>query len=90
MKTEQKITKNYYSVGNKPHIVPASCVSSETRELLVKSCPAGLYQIDEDGSLQVETQGCLECGTCRLLVDEQTFTLWRYPGSGYGIQLRFG
>ncbi|MFZ3389776.1 4Fe-4S dicluster domain-containing protein [Buttiauxella gaviniae] len=72
------------------HIIPASLVPPAMQDLLVKCCPAGLYKTDDNGRLRVESHGCLECGTCRLLADEQTLESWRYPSAGRGIQFRFG
>lgn len=90
MNMDQKLVRNSYLSEAAPHIIPASAIAPETIRLLVKCCPAGLYQQHIDGSLRVNTHGCLECGTCRLLVDEQTLVLWRYPTKGSGVQLRFG
>ncbi len=75
---------------NEAHIVPALSVTAAMQKLLVKCCPTGLYTIAPDGRLLVESHGCLECGTCRLLADEQTFESWRYPAVESGIQFRFG
>ena len=75
---------------NDAHIIPALQLTPTMQDLLVKCCPAGLYQVDADGGLRVAAHGCLECGTCRLLADEQSFESWNYPRAGYGIQLLFG
>lgn len=75
---------------DKAHIIPADCVSTAMQELLVKCCPAGLYRMTADGRLLIESHGCLECGTCRLLADEHTLVSWCYSAVGSGIQYRFG
>lgn len=57
---------------------------------LVVACPAELYQFQADGSLHFDLQGCLECGTCRLLCGEEAIARWRYPQADCGIEFRFG
>jgi ferredoxin-like protein FixX len=86
----EKLAKNRYIPDAEPHIVPASHADCAALFLLVNACPAGLYHLNQDGSLRIDVGGCLECGTCRLLCDEQTLSRWRYPPAGFGIQLRFG
>ncbi|RJT27408.1 ferredoxin family protein [Buttiauxella izardii] len=90
MNADHKVAKNHYQPEAQAHIIPAANLDPETMALLVKCCPAGLYHIMGDGSLRVDVHGCLECGTCRMLVDEQALKLWRYPAADYGIHLRFG
>ena len=36
------------------------------------------------------TDGCLECGTCRVVCDELKNAHWNYPRGGYGILIKFG
>jgi ferredoxin like protein len=36
------------------------------------------------------TDGCLECGTCRVICSEHTNVEWEYPRGGYGILFKFG
>lgn len=82
---------NYNQVDNaNPHIVLADAQQGDILRQLVTACPAGLYQLQADGSLYFDVQGCLECGTCRLLGGAETFAHWRYPTDGKGIEFRFG
>lgn len=53
-------------------------------------CPAGLYKLAPDGSLQFDHLGCLECGTCRVLSGGKVVKEWSYPRSGFGISFRMG
>ena len=55
----------------------------------VQICPAGLYVLEDDGSVSLTTDGCLECGTCRLACGPDVLD-WHYPGGGTGVQFRFG
>lgn len=77
-----------------PSRQPAYCSSALPNEavveLLIQSCPAGLFSRTQEGKLHIDYRGCLECGTCRLLCDEATLQEWRYPDSGFGITFRFG
>jgi ferredoxin like protein len=52
-------------------------------------CPAEVYTLGDDGLVQVEYDGCLECGTCLIACLAEALT-WRYPRAGFGVQYRFG
>lgn len=84
------LARNVWLPAEISHIVPANAVDRKTAEKLIKSCPAGLFSLTSEGELHVDFRGCLECGTCRLLCDENTLQQWRYPASGFGITYRFG
>ena len=36
------------------------------------------------------TDGCLECGSCRVICTEHTNVAWEYPRGGHGILFKFG
>jgi ferredoxin like protein len=36
------------------------------------------------------TDGCLECGTCRVICTEYRNVEWEYPRGGFGILFKFG
>ncbi|MBJ9239324.1 ferredoxin family protein [Citrobacter braakii] len=84
------VARNVWRSADISHIVPATVVDSATVQRLIVSCPAGLFSLTTEGELRVDFRGCLECGTCRLLCDENTLQQWRYPASGFGITYRFG
>ncbi|MDE9621347.1 ferredoxin family protein [Citrobacter portucalensis] len=84
------VARNVWRPAGSPHIVPSASPTPEIAELLIQSCPAGLFSRTAEGELCVDYRGRLECGTCRLLCDETTLKEWRYPDSGFGITLRFG
>lgn len=52
---------------------------------LVMACPAGLYQY-EDGKITFNHEGCLECGTCRVISKGKVVKSWNYPMGGMGIE----
>lgn len=60
------------------------------KERVVRACPAGLYKLDENGSLHFDHLGCLECGTCRVFSKGKVVKNWNYPAGSYGVQYRFG
>lgn len=51
-------------------------------------CPAGCWRL-EDGKVDVVVDGCLECGTCRVVCAPGNVE-WDYPRGGYGILFKFG
>jgi ferredoxin like protein len=64
----------------------------EKNPLLKKAallCPAGLYSVNADGVVELAKDGCLECGTCRLVCGTEVLD-WNYPPGGTGVQYRFG
>ena len=36
------------------------------------------------------TDGCLECGSCRVICTEHANVNWEYPRGGHGILFKFG
>lgn len=91
IKVEEKLFQNRYVVdaGN-PHIRikdAAACERCRNQPCTV-CCPAGCYTRDE-GRVVLITDGCLECGTCRIICSQRNLD-WEYPRGGYGIQFKFG
>ncbi len=72
-----------------PHIVIQNelCPACEGRPCTV-ACPAGLY-VWEGGQIVHSCEGCLECGSCRVVCAPGAIT-WRYPRGGYGVRFRWG
>jgi len=87
---DEKLFENRYRIDpGRPHIRinnPDSCKQCETRPCTF-CCPAGCYTLEENGAVILITDGCLECGTCRLVCDEIE---WSYPRGGFGILYKFG
>ena len=52
-------------------------------------CPAGLYSISDRGEVELDIDGCLECGTCRIACGPEVLD-WNYPNGESGVQFRFG
>jgi ferredoxin like protein len=91
-KIEEKLFQNRYRVDEgAPHIrVDAEKVPSEQLKAMVNICPAGCYQNGEDGKVEVVADGCMECGTCRIVCQETGEVTWQYPRGGYGVLFKFG
>ncbi len=56
---------------------------------LVMACPAQLYKY-EDGKLSFNYEGCLECGTCRVLSKGKVIKSWDHPVGGAGVVYKQG
>ena len=89
---EEKLYQNRYMVDEgRPHIaVKPHTRPSEALLALLKICPAGCYSRTEEGKVEVAPDGCLECGTCRIVCAATGDIEWNYPRGGYGILFKFG
>jgi len=87
-RVEDALNANVWDVDGSPHIQvdTSKCVTCKTRPCIVL-CPADTFVI-LDGKILHSYEGCLECGTCRVLCPEKAIT-WKYPLSGRGVQYRF-
>lgn len=87
----EKLSRNCYRQSTQPAaIVLVNHPQRAQLEQLLFACPAGLYRQNAAGEITFDANGCLECGTCRLLCGEEVIALWRYPDAGFGITFRFG
>lgn len=93
VKVEEKLYQNRYIVDeNRPHIQIKSeeaCQSCE-KQACTFCCPAACYSKNETGGVTLVTDGCLECGTCRVVCQDKGNIAWDYPRGGYGISYKFG
>ncbi len=87
---EKRLTLTKFNIHKEPHIVvdTSKCEKCEEKPCIY-ACPAGLYQLDENGKLVFIYEGCLECGTCRLICPYGAVS-WNYPPGGYGVWYKFG
>ncbi|BCV59944.1 4Fe-4S dicluster domain-containing protein [Shewanella algae] len=83
------VNKFYVDEGH-PHIELVESPDINEFRKLVNACPAGLYKIQDDGSLKFDSAGCLECGTCKMLCGETIIKKWEYPRGTFGIEYRYG
>lgn len=93
-KVEEKLFQNRYKVdAGRPHITiknPDTCVQSCEKQQCTICCPAGCYTQEGNRRVIMIADGCLECGTCRIICDEHRNVAWEYPRGGYGILFKFG
>lgn len=91
---EEKLFQNRFRVdAERPHIQIKNsdiCAGQCTAKQCVVCCPAACYTAEGDGRVVLITDGCLECGTCRVVCDEFNNVQWAYPRGGYGILYKFG
>jgi ferredoxin like protein len=85
-----KLGLNVFKPGTVPHI---KIKPGKEKDPLLKTvsriCPAGLYTENEKGEFTMTVDGCLECGTCRLVCGTEILE-WIYPEGGTGVQFRAG
>jgi ferredoxin like protein len=91
---EEKLYQNRYRVDHeRPHIGiinPGYCRDQCQTKECATVCPAGCYRVQDNGAVVLDTDGCLECGSCRLLCASHGNIEWFYPRGGYGIAYKFG
>ena len=82
------LQSNIWDVDYEPHIKVdyEKCVACELKPC-IRLCPAGCYTLLDNRAL-FSYEGCLECGTCRIICPMGAVT-WNYPVSGKGIYFRF-
>lgn len=92
MKVEEKLYQNRYLVdAGRPHIKvrPHEKPSKELLSL-VFACPAGCYSENDKGQVEISADGCMECGTCRIVTAKTNEIEWDYPRGGFGVLYKFG
>ena len=85
-----KLGINVFKSGGAAHIKIRAGREKDSRlRKMTMICPAGLYSVNEKGETSLTIDGCLECGTCRLVCGNDVLE-WAYPEGGAGVQFRFG
>ncbi|MFT8929730.1 MAG: ferredoxin family protein [Sporolactobacillus sp.] len=89
---DQKLGLNKFTVDEEhPHItVTAGRADRAELQKLMNACPAGLYHLNEDGTIRFDYAGCLECGTCRVLCGKTLLDKWQFPEGTFGVAYRYG
>jgi ferredoxin like protein len=94
VKVEEKLFQNRYRVDSgRPHIQIKNanlCTNECADQQCTVCCPAGCYTLEGNGCVVLISDGCMECGTCRVICDEHHNVAWEYPRGGYGILFKFG
>jgi ferredoxin like protein len=90
MDLKAKLGLDVFKPGGAAHIKIKPGREKDVRlQKMVMVCPAGLYSVNEQGETSLTVDGCLECGTCRLVCGTDVLE-WSYPEGGAGVQFRFG
>jgi ferredoxin like protein len=85
-----KLGLDVFKPGGEAHIkIRAGRGNDPYLQKMVRICPAGLYSKNDQGEVSLTIDGCLECGTCRLVCGNDILE-WFYPEGGAGVQFRFG
>jgi ferredoxin like protein len=92
VRVEDKLYQNRYLVDSgrahitvRPHTVPSPALLS-----LLTVCPASCYARNDQGQVEITADGCMECGTCRVIAEPSGDIAWSYPRGGYGVLYKFG
>jgi ferredoxin like protein len=91
-KVEDRLYYNRYVVDSgRPHIrVKPHTKPSKALTALLRVCPAHCYDLNDRGQVEITPDGCLECGTCRVVCAETGEIEWTYPRGGFGVLFKFG
>ena len=91
MNIEAKLGLDVFKLDTEPHILinQQTCQAECQAHYCLRVCPANLYTLNEQNEIQVDCEGCLECGTCLIACSHDALT-WSYPRASYGVQYRFG
>lgn len=85
-----KLGRNVFKTGGEAHIrIKPGAEKDERLRAALYVCPAGLYSLNKQGEVELDLDGCLECGTCRIACGTDVLE-WYYPEGGAGVQFRFG
>lgn len=86
---DERLATLAFRTDPEPHIVIQEdlCPACEGRPCTIV-CPANLY-LWEGSRIVHNCEGCLECGSCRVICPRGAIT-WRYPLGGYGVRYRWG
>ncbi len=90
---EVKLSLNAFNVDrDRAHIriIDTDTCLRCARQQCINCCPANCYSPKDDGRVLFSYEGCVECGTCRIVCNEFHNVEWTYPNGGFGIQYRHG
>lgn len=92
LRVEDKLYQNRYLVdAGRPHItVRPHTVPTPALRSLLTACPARCYELNDAGQVEITADGCMECGTCRVIAEPSGDIAWSYPRGGYGVLYKFG
>ena len=92
VRIEDKLYQNRYLVdAGRAHIkVREHTEPTPALLALLTACPARCYELNDRGQVEITVDGCVECGTCRVIAEPSGDIEWSYPRGGYGVLFKFG
>ena len=91
VQVEEKLALDKFNIDEQnPHIILREDAAPAELDKVILCCPAALYKRDDKGKVSFDCAGCLECGTCRILVRDTILDKWEYPQDAKGISYRYG
>jgi ferredoxin like protein len=92
VRVEERLFQNRYLVdAGRPHIkIRPHDVPSPGLLAMVHLCPVGCYSRADSGQVEITPDGCVECGTCRIVTQGTADIEWNYPRGGFGVLYKFG
>ena len=92
MKLEDKLFLVTFQADSESHLWvkdPAVCRRCADKPC-VNGCPADCWEkVEDKDEVHVSFEGCLECGTCRIICPYDNVG-WKYPRGGFGVKYKFG
>ena len=89
----EKVGATVFDYDNAPHILVdyAKCATCVERPC-IPMCPPSCYTQEPSGQLVFNSEGCFECGTCRVVCPAggKGAVDWHYPNGGKGVRFREG
>ena len=89
LQMDAKLGVDVFKLDKEPHIVVDHelCRARCRKKVCLTVCPADLYELNDQGDVLVNWEGCLECGTCLICCDDRALK-WVYPPGASGVQYR--
>jgi len=90
MKIEDKLAVNKFDIDKEVHIQlkEEACQDCDVHSCLY-ACPSDCFKLTEDERITFAYEGCLECGSCRIICDKDAIE-WTLPRAGFGICYQYG
>lgn len=92
MKLEDKLFLVTFNADTETHLSvkdQAVCQACQKKPC-INGCPADCWEHEhEKNEVMVSFEGCLECGTCRIICPFDNIN-WKYPRGGFGVKYKFG
>lgn len=90
MSIDDKLGCDIFHIDSTPHIIIDEDFTDQKEiDRVIMACPAQLYTMF-NGKLQFNYEGCLECGTCRVVSGGKVIKSWDHPIGEKGVVFRQG